>query len=479
MAPAADLPSPPGSPECDSSDDLGSHWFAFSHCTVGRDSTPDSPAADACVEARDDNDDGANDAETGALAFGAHMQAGGEVACAASASPCVVVTADTGDYRHLARILVTAQDTVVEVGSCMGFCTTILHARAGSVIGLDVSDEHLAKARSSFPDITFQFLDVFEEPDRLRDLPEAAGCTVAFLDIGGDRELSQVVLAIELLRRRSLPELRALVVKSEELHAAMVAAGCEGSAGIRGARRLLAPGAFLETWRHFRDLCAPTAHVLQRHGGIGSWNQRKKKQARCSRAAAAAASPPTSIVALPRGVIESSLPPGPEARSGFHRMKLTDGTWAATCFVLDEPCNPLLRRHEVACVYGDEAEATVLAQATRHCVPVFVGHGTKASMYEFLGSFSVERTLPRSHALYQNDALTTTLEVLCARSRRRLPEPWLLQLRRSEEEQVPREESAEPAGLSTLAPLLWHPAEAGGPEAWAEVIRGRAGAIAA
>ncbi|CAE7456096.1 tam [Symbiodinium natans] len=131
--------------------------------------------------------------------------------------------------RNLARHLVSAEDHIIEIGSSLGHCTEVLHARAADVLGLDVSVAQLAESRRRVPGAEFEFLDVFEEPDRLAALPAAARCTKVFLDIGGDRQKVQVLNAIGILRR-CLQRARLIVVKSEELHAAMASwMGCTGN----------------------------------------------------------------------------------------------------------------------------------------------------------------------------------------------------------------------------------------------------------
>jgi len=94
-----------------------------------------------------------------------------ELAGPSMVSSCIVVVADTESYRNMARSQVACYDHVVEIGSCQGHCTSILHAHAASVIAFDVSLKFLAECRSRFPDIRFEFLDIFEEHDRLANTP--------------------------------------------------------------------------------------------------------------------------------------------------------------------------------------------------------------------------------------------------------------------------------------------------------------------
>lgn len=358
----------------------------------------------------------------------------------------VAVVADTVGFRNLARSQVRGQDVVVEVGSCQGHCTAILHAQAGSVIGFDVSLEFIAESRGRFPNIRFEFLDIFEEADRLRQMPEAAVCGVAFLDVGGDRRLDQVICAIDALRRRCLPRLQLLVVKSETLHAAMVAWGCRAAGD--GEPFLQCPSAFLEHADPVREAGA---------------RQLRRKQTRCKRAAPSLApAPAEGAVMLSRRAIEAALPRGPSALGGsLYGLDLWwwGGGSAATCLVCKEYTQPLARDHGVVVVYGAEETATAAVLALAHPVPVFLGPSGDQALYEHMGSFKALAVLPTGHALRQHGVLTTHLDELARRSRRGAPQVRLLQLHRIDDD---------------VAPWPRHASEAGTAMAWAEVIRGRA-----
>ena len=82
--------------------------------------------------------------------------------------PGIVVVAHTLEFRHLARSQVTKRDHVVEIGSSLGLCTKILAQASGAVVGFDVSAAHLEESRRTFPELRFEFLDIFEEAERFR-----------------------------------------------------------------------------------------------------------------------------------------------------------------------------------------------------------------------------------------------------------------------------------------------------------------------
>jgi len=404
---------------------------------------------------------------------------GTEVACgrdrltrllpeAPGASPCVVVTADTASFRQLARRQVTAQDRIVEIGSSLGLCTTILHAQAASCVGFDVSLEHLAEARRRFPDIDFQFLDLLEEPDRLRDLPKAAGCTVAFVDIGGDREISQVVHAVELLRRHCLPHLRLIVVKSEELHAAMRKWECEAHAA--GVPQLRSPCNFLETWRHLRDPREPLPRG-QESGNQGKGSgynisalQRKKKRNLVSKQIPIQAVKGDGVLAL--GTLRTSLPKCELVHSGFF-LAGAGVREAALCLVCDLEDQVFIQDEGVACVFGHLGMAERIARAASHGVNVFMGRGgQRSAAYRFAGVYrSREAPLPVGCPLRQDDRLHKLVRTLEERSRRaRAPEVQLLQLSALEQDETA---------------LAQRQMEAPTVEVWMEIARERAAAAAA
>lgn len=335
--------------------------------------------------------------------------------------PIVVVVEDTESYRQLASCQVLAHDRVVEIGSSTGLCTTILHARATSVVGFDVSVAQLAESRQAFPEVNFQFLDLFEESERLRNMPGVAETSVAFIDINGDREISQVVHAVELLRRHCFLHLRLIAVKSEELHAAALAFGCGPLLDCRSPLRLLrTPSVFLERWRHLRCPQPLRTRAADLEGPCSSADnsalQRKKKRAHCTRERAIAVQAadgsgrPTSTL----GALESSLPFCSLSRFGLHCADA-----GAVCFVIDEDEHPLFRNDGVACVFGTSELASRFLSAGLRAAPAFVGRsGARAALYEFWGHVRIARLLLEGSPLYENDAVVAARQRLVARSRK-------------------------------------------------------------
>jgi len=362
-------------------------------------------------------------------------------------APCIAVVPDTSSFRHLGRSLVTADDHVVEVGSCHGHCTAVLQSRAASVLAFDVSEDFLAESRRRVPGARFEFLDIFEEHGRLRAMPEAAQCTAAFVDIGGDRQLHQVLLAVGLLRG-CLPRLRLLAVKSESLSAAMAAWGPRSSSAGLGDY-LQQPDAFLAQVQIQNSECMTE----------GDNCRQKKARARCVRAAAQhmARSSPSGDS---RSAVEAALGSGCTCRFGFHFLPASDIMLEmVSCASLAEHNHPLVREHRVVCAYGGATATATLLEAGKHPFPLFLGSGGFDAPCEFLGSFVCIGELQPDHRLHEDQALVLALRMLGERSRRGCPKVQLVQLQEVE--------------LSAkLGPK--HPIQACGPREWKHVVQKRA-----
>lgn len=139
----------------------------------------------------------------------------------------VLIMADTTTYRRMAKTQVGKEDAVLEIGSAFGDCTRTLACHAKAVVGVDVSQELVEECRRRHLQLRFEWLDCFEEPDRLLSLWEelcGLGHLKIFVDVGGDRaacDVCKVLAALGAVAARSSTRQPALiVVKSEELAAA-------------------------------------------------------------------------------------------------------------------------------------------------------------------------------------------------------------------------------------------------------------------
>jgi len=139
--------------------------------------------------------------------------------------PRVLIMADTTTYRRMAKTQVGKQDAVLEIGSAFGECTRVLSCHAAAVVGVDVSQELVEESRRRNAQLRFEWLDCFEEPDRLASLWAELcrlGALKIFVDVGGDRaapDVCQVLAALgctaSAAPTTSQPQL--IVVKSREL----------------------------------------------------------------------------------------------------------------------------------------------------------------------------------------------------------------------------------------------------------------------
>lgn len=62
---------------------------------------------------------------------------------------------------------VGASDAVLEIGSAFGDCTRILALRAAAAVGVDLSEDFVTESRRLHPQCCFEWLDFFDEPERL------------------------------------------------------------------------------------------------------------------------------------------------------------------------------------------------------------------------------------------------------------------------------------------------------------------------
>jgi predicted O-methyltransferase YrrM len=146
-----------------------------------------------------------------------------------------VVCAETNHYRQLARLQVNKGDCVLEIGSDLGACTSILASSVGTqidgsapegtidvpigaAVGIDKSEQSVNEARKRFPDIPFHCLDVLlSPPGTLLSclVPDRSGFDVVFIDINGNRMMKAVLKVIEIVKNELRPRL--IVIKSKEM----------------------------------------------------------------------------------------------------------------------------------------------------------------------------------------------------------------------------------------------------------------------
>jgi trans-aconitate methyltransferase len=126
-----------------------------------------------------------------------------------------VATRGVGEYRDTIASLVRPDDDVLELGCEWGMTTKLLATAARSVVGTDVSQECIERARASHPCIRFEVLDAFDVRAAL-DLTE--DFSVVYLDLSGFsgyRSLLDVIALMQMYAVVLRPRL--IVAKSGAL----------------------------------------------------------------------------------------------------------------------------------------------------------------------------------------------------------------------------------------------------------------------
>jgi hypothetical protein len=126
-----------------------------------------------------------------------------------------VATRGVDEYRRTIPALVRSDDVVLELGCEWGMTTKLLASAADVVIGTDVSDACVERARKIHPFLRFEVLDAFDVRAAL-DLAE--DCSVVYLDLSGFsgyRSLLDVIALIQMYAVVLRPRL--IVVKSGAL----------------------------------------------------------------------------------------------------------------------------------------------------------------------------------------------------------------------------------------------------------------------
>jgi predicted O-methyltransferase YrrM len=112
-------------------------------------------------------------------------------------------------------------DLVLEIGSDLGVCCDIVSKACGakSVFGVDLAPLSVSRAKASYPDLTFEVLDVLQvgASQRLHELEEGAGgrFNKVLVDINGNRNVEALTLVIKMVLSDLHPD--ALIVKNRAL----------------------------------------------------------------------------------------------------------------------------------------------------------------------------------------------------------------------------------------------------------------------
>lgn len=105
----------------------------------------------------------------------------------------IVATRGVREYRDTIGCLVGAEDIVLELGCEWGTTTELLAQQAKHVIGTDVSQVCIDKARKLRPLLHFDVLDAYDVRAALELCPEATKVYVDLSGISGYRSLLDAV----------------------------------------------------------------------------------------------------------------------------------------------------------------------------------------------------------------------------------------------------------------------------------------------
>jgi SAM-dependent methyltransferase len=153
-------------------------------------------------------------------------------------STTIVVTPETNFFRQLVPH-VEPTDIVLEIGCSTGETSKLLIPLCRSYVGLDNSQEMLAKCRNQIPttatnDCHLAVVDALVDPRKgLQECQTYGTPSVVFMDIGGNRECINVLRMLSWVLQEFEPRL--VVVKSRELVQSIKsssAASVDASTGI-------------------------------------------------------------------------------------------------------------------------------------------------------------------------------------------------------------------------------------------------------
>ena len=113
-----------------------------------------------------------------------------------SVTPIVVVTPNTSEFRRLCKGQLVEHDRVIEIGCSYGQASQLLLGGA-SYLGVDISYECISHCLQAMPSARFVRMDVMSDQDGFRAALNAESPTLVALDIGGVRNMPDVVFVID------------------------------------------------------------------------------------------------------------------------------------------------------------------------------------------------------------------------------------------------------------------------------------------
>jgi SAM-dependent methyltransferase len=128
----------------------------------------------------------------------------------------IIIVSETITYRQIARHLTPIHsNAVIDIGCSSGMTTTLLEKQYHHVIGVDISQEMIDKAKKDYPIMEFHTFNCLNQPQLLDELIQQHNIKTIFVDIGGDRLVNTLLLFCQHLLQHYSPSL--LVVKSRKL----------------------------------------------------------------------------------------------------------------------------------------------------------------------------------------------------------------------------------------------------------------------
>ena len=126
-----------------------------------------------------------------------------------------VATRGVDEYRATIPVWVNAHDVVLEIGCEWGSTTTVLAQQCQTVIGTDISEVCLRRARDAYPALHFEQLDAYDVRAAQRF---NLGFTKIYIDVSGLSGYRSLLDVIALLNMyATVFDPRAIVVKSGAL----------------------------------------------------------------------------------------------------------------------------------------------------------------------------------------------------------------------------------------------------------------------
>lgn len=127
----------------------------------------------------------------------------------------LIATRGVDEYRATIPVWVHADDVVLEVGCEWGTTTTLLAQQCQTVIGTDISQTCLRRAREQYPVLRFEQLDAYDVRAAQRFNLDFSKIYIDVSGLSGYRSLLDVIALLNMYATVFDP--RAIVVKSGAL----------------------------------------------------------------------------------------------------------------------------------------------------------------------------------------------------------------------------------------------------------------------